>query len=251
MKMKKFIKRITVLGMVAALIASGPVLNVRAAPNGNPGEKDSVEMPELIEIDQSYASGGITPTVFKDSYKNTRYRSRAALPAQYILSTHGKSTTVKNQNPWGSCWAFGALSSLESSQLTDNTNSAAEADPDYSERQLAWFAYEPQTADSIKVSAANSDQAGEGASYTTVDRLDRGGNMPQATALLSTCTETGNLDFKPFLPAKCRNTQEINDISTLFYTPFHPVLHYSLYQGYSPPLNPEGYRETNISKGSL
>lgn len=186
MKMKKFIKRITVLGMVAALIASGPVLNVRAAPNGNPGEKDSVEMPELIEIDQSYASGGITPTVFKDSYKNTRYRSRAALPAQYILSTHGKSTTVKNQNPWGSCWAFGALSSLESSQLTDNTNSAAEADPDYSERQLAWFAYEPQTADSIKVSAANSDQAGEGASYTTVDRLDRGGNMPQATALLST-----------------------------------------------------------------
>ena len=63
--------------------------------------------------------------------------------------------------------------------------------------------------------------------------------------------ETGNLDFKPFLPAKCRNTQEINDISTLFYTPFHPVLHYSLYQGYSPPLNPEGYRETNISKGSL
>ena len=63
--------------------------------------------------------------------------------------------------------------------------------------------------------------------------------------------ETGNLDFKPFLPAKCRNTQEINDISTLFYTPFHLVLHYSLYQGYSPPLNPEGYRETNISKGSL
>ena len=58
MKMKKFIKRITVLGMVAALIASGPVLNVRAAPNGNPGEKDSVEMPELIEIDQSYSLQG-------------------------------------------------------------------------------------------------------------------------------------------------------------------------------------------------
>lgn len=70
-------------------------------------------------------------------------------------------------------------------------------------------------------------------------------------SLPASSTETGNLDFKPFLPAKCRNTQEINDISTLFYTPFHLVLHYSLYQGYSPPLNPEGYRETNISKGSL
>lgn len=73
--------------------------------------------------------------------------------------------------------------------------------------------------------------------------------------------ETGNVikkyygNTKPSIyrdkTAKCRNTQEINDISTLFYTPFHPVLHYSLYQGYSPPLNPEGYRETNISKGSL
>lgn len=70
-------------------------------------------------------------------------------------------------------------------------------------------------------------------------------------SLPASSMETGNLDFKPFLPAKCRNTQEINDISTLFYTPFHLVLHYSLYQGYSPPLNPEGYRETNISKGSL
>lgn len=74
---------------------------------------------------------------------------------------------------------------------------------------------------------------------------------PKPPVIKASSIETGNLDFKPFLPAKCRNTQEINDISTLFYTPFHPVLHYSLYQGYSPPLNPEGYRETNISKGSL
>lgn len=189
MKMQKIMKRIAVLGMVAALIASGPVSNVTAAPNDNSGKEDSVEMPKLIEVDQSYASGGITPTVFKDSYQSAQggqYRSRAAFPTKYILSEVGKSTTVKNQNPWGSCWAFGALSSLESSQLTDNVNSAEEVDPDYSERQLAWFAYEPQTEDSIKISAANSNQAGEGASYTGTGRLDRGGNMPQAAALLST-----------------------------------------------------------------
>ncbi len=189
MRMKEFMKRFAALGMAAALIASGPVLRVAAAPDNNSGENNSVEMPEVIEVDQSQASGGITPTVFKDSYQSTRrgqYRSRAALPAKYILSEFGRSTTVKNQDPWGSCWAFGALSSLESSQLTRNTSSAEEADPDYSERQLAWFAYELQTADSIKVSAANSDQAGEGVSYTKNERLDRGGNMPQAAALLST-----------------------------------------------------------------
>lgn len=187
--MKQLRKRLAALGMAAALLVSGSVLGVSAAPNDNSGEKGLPETANLIGVDQSYASGGITPTVFKDSYQNPRgirYRSRAVIPSSFDLRAKGNSTTVKNQDPWGSCWAFGALSSLESSQLTNASGNGAEAQPDYSELQLAWFAYEPQTVESIGVSAAVSNQAGEGDSYSGPDRLDKGGNMPQAAALLST-----------------------------------------------------------------
>lgn len=118
MKRKEFMKRLGALGLAAALIASEPVMRVGAAPKEDSGEKNLVKTTELLEVDQSNASGGITPTVFKDAYQNpdgTQRWSRATLPAEFDLRTDGKSTTVKNQNPWGTCWAFGALSSLESS----------------------------------------------------------------------------------------------------------------------------------------
>lgn len=187
MKLKEIAKRLVVFAAAAVVIVSGSALPVDAASKDK--SRDSVELPQLIQVDQRQVSGGITPTVFRDAYKRAdelQYRSRTQAPPKYCnLSKLGKSTTVKNQDPWNTCWAFGSLSSLESNQLKGNTGSGAETDPDYSERQLAWFAYEPQTAESIKVSAAVSDQTGEGCSAAE-PRLNRGGNMPQATAVLST-----------------------------------------------------------------
>ncbi|MHB0937839.1 MAG: lectin like domain-containing protein [Armatimonadota bacterium] len=40
--------------------------------------------------------------------------TRAILPATYDLRAQGRVTAVRNQNPAGTCWAFGALASLES-----------------------------------------------------------------------------------------------------------------------------------------
>ncbi|QNM04450.1 lectin like domain-containing protein [Qiania dongpingensis] len=189
MKRKELMKRIAALGMAAALVVSGPVMSVSAAPGESSGGKALVGPAELLDVDQGNASGGITPTVFHGSYRSVgsrQIRGRSALPVSYNLSELGKATTVKDQNPWGSCWAFGALSSLESGQLNGSSGSSEALSPDYSERQLAWFAYETQTMDSIKVSAADSDQEGEGIAYSESGRLDRGGNMPQAVSLLAT-----------------------------------------------------------------
>ena len=38
-------------------------------------------------------------------------------PEKYDLRDHGLVTDVKFQNPWGTCWAFGAVGSLESNAL--------------------------------------------------------------------------------------------------------------------------------------
>ncbi len=67
----------------------------------------------------------------------------AALPSSYDLRTAGTngtslSTSVKDQYPFGDCWSFGALSSLESNLLVRGN---AAGDPNLSERHLAWFAY--------------------------------------------------------------------------------------------------------------
>ena len=40
------------------------------------------------------------------------------LPVSYDLRKFGRVTPIRNQNPWGTCWAFGSLASVESNYLT-------------------------------------------------------------------------------------------------------------------------------------
>lgn len=70
----------------------------------------------------------------------------AALPPSYDLRTAGAggaslSTSVKDQYPFGDCWSFGALSSLESNLLVTGHATGAPSSPDLAERHLAWFTY--------------------------------------------------------------------------------------------------------------
>lgn len=58
--------------------------------------------------------------------------------------------------------------------------------------------------------------------------------------------ETKNPVFTVLKRQRCRNAQEVNDISTPFYTPFRPVVRYSNYQGCFLRLNPGWGQETNI-----
>ncbi len=52
--------------------------------------------------------------------------------SSFDLRTLGKVTPVKNQNPYGTCWAFASIASLESGLLTGETW-------DFSEDNLAYF----------------------------------------------------------------------------------------------------------------
>ncbi|MBD5095960.1 MAG: hypothetical protein HDT40_02965 [Lachnospiraceae bacterium] len=62
------------------------------------------------------------------------------IPTKYDSRDYGYITSVKNQNPYGTCWAFSALGALESSMLVNGYVSGT-ADIDLSEYQLIYFFY--------------------------------------------------------------------------------------------------------------
>ncbi len=69
---------------------------------------------------------------------NEAVNSSAALPSQYDLRDYGHITTIKNQNPYGTCWAFASVGALESNYLIQNPGANV---PDLSELHLAWYAF--------------------------------------------------------------------------------------------------------------
>ncbi|MBO5484026.1 MAG: Ig-like domain-containing protein [Lachnospiraceae bacterium] len=76
------------------------------------------------------------------SKKETSSRKQAAnLPISYDSRETGMITSIKNQGVTGSCWAFGALKSLEASCITNGLYSLESAD--LSENHLAWYSYTP------------------------------------------------------------------------------------------------------------
>mgnify|MGYP002515287576 CR=1 FL=1 len=95
-----------------------------------------------------------------------------SLPVSY---TSPYITSIKNQNPYGTCWAFACIAASEASLIREGL---ADTTADLSEWQLAYFTNHVIT-----------DPLGgtEGDSFTTTDNyLDAGGNQTQATYRLAT-----------------------------------------------------------------
>lgn len=105
------------------------------------------------------------PSVLKPVLESNGLRKQQSeIPSTYDLRDYGYVTSVKDQNPYGTCWAFGAISSAESGMLMAGT---ADQSLNLSERQLAWYAYNGanDAADSSLFAAGDTFCLSGGSAY--------------------------------------------------------------------------------------
>ena len=98
-----------------------------------------------------------------------------SVPAQFSLVD--SMPAARDQNPYGSCWAFGTLASVESNLITQGIVEDPD-DIDLSEMQLIYYMYHP-TVDPL-----GNITPGEG-SYRSDDELIDGGRSDYAMNVLS------------------------------------------------------------------
>ena len=111
----------------------------------------------------------------------TRTRAADELPASYNSAELGYDTAVKNQAPYGTCWAFGTLSPIETYMIkhglpVGETGMAATTSLDLSEYHLSYFAY-TDAYDALGLTAGDS-------SVLTQSHLNIGGDGYKSTLTL-------------------------------------------------------------------
>ena len=110
------------------------------------------------------------------------HKTRATLPSSYDSRNYGYITSVKNQNPYGTCWTFGTMAPIEAYMIkhgiiNKDTGAAATTSMDLSEYHLAWFNY-TNAYDKLGMLTGDSSKP-VGSTF-----LDLGGNGAMATFTL-------------------------------------------------------------------
>lgn len=146
--MKNLFKRI-IAALTAATLAAGSVpLNMTAsaqlAPvkvNGH-GMLSSVSEEYIEYIDSGEGDKvGVAPSMLDMSYLGESYAqltqtANKKFPSSYDLRDYGRVSPVENQSPYGTCWSFASLGTIESQLITQFT------DISFSKKHLVWNSYE-------------------------------------------------------------------------------------------------------------
>lgn len=171
--MKKSIFKVTLCTLLSTLIAFPASIVAFSAESSNPeilfklkANKNGyqyIEENENVNADKLKADSNLLKAVY--------------LPAKHNLADNNLVSGVKNQNPYGTCWAFSTLASLESNLIKSGN---ADSSVDLSEKHLIWFNYNGADNSTDKSLYAGND------SYVTggYSPFVLGGSMYMASSTL-------------------------------------------------------------------
>ncbi len=175
--MKKRMKNLLSLALAAVLCMPTATVPVFGAP-----VKDA-------DVEVSMVASTKAASLLTTDDQPEEIDKMGSLPEKFDLRDAGVVTEVKNQDPFGTCWAFGSTAGAETGILTDlgmtvdEFREKAGYDLDLSEKHLAYWAYHtvPEGGD-----PAHS-QAGEGFALfkeeNALDVYDNGGTGIIATSV--------------------------------------------------------------------
>ncbi len=195
-------KRMVLFGIMLGLMTI-PVGKVYAA---GMAETEQTEADDTWESELS--SGYIDDGQRMDYYEplpsgSSLYRS-SAIPAAYDARDAGVVTSVKNQNPFGTCWAFAALAAGESSlisQYPDTFNTSV----DLSEFHMAYFFYH-------YVTDPLDNLTNDCTSITTnINYLELGGNNYMSMFALSSWRGAADEEKAPYINDNSLKLQKPDD----------------------------------------
>lgn len=117
------------------------------------------------------------------------YRAtRIALPTYYDSRDEGLITQVKDQNPWNTCWAFSAISLMETAAIKAGL---ADNSADYSESHFAYFFYH-------RISNPLGNTMGDSNHTRENNFIDAGGNVWLSTHALASQVGAANENIAPY-----------------------------------------------------
>ena len=171
--MKKSVFKVTLCTLLSTLVAFPASVVAFSAESSNPeilfklkANKNGyqyIEENENVNADKLKADSNLLKAVY--------------LPAKFNLADSNLVSGVRNQNPYGTCWAFSTLASLESNLIKSGN---ADSSVDLSEKHLIWFNYNGADNSTDKSLYAGND------SYVTggYSPFVLGGSMYMASSTL-------------------------------------------------------------------
>ena len=171
--MQRF-KRILSAVTAAAILATSCSFSAfadAAAADGNEGHVGGSLRYQYID-----QNGDIyVPDLIPESIP-VNYGSSAADLSYFNLLEEGRVTSVKNQNPYGSCWAHATCAAAESNMISQGL---ANTSVDYSEMHVAWF------ANGVGPSDTSDPMYGDCGLSAGVDAYDNGGTIYDIMGVLT------------------------------------------------------------------
>ena len=118
----------------------------------------------------AYEDDSLAPSIHDENWSSPiRLQARRGLPSSYDSRAYGFVTPARDQDVFGTCWAFSTLAAIESSMLKSGL--AADAQTlDLSERHLSYFCWHVQP-DPLDNTTGDINTP-HGSSFTTGDASD-------------------------------------------------------------------------------